>query len=156
MLPDLMNRVVCGMASNLVEEGIRALLEVAPAIAQHTNIAQDWYINIGNMLTSPVCQVSVRRTGGKAPNPKWNIDYPSVQVRVRGSANDYLGAAQKARDIKDRLLGLPSQDVNGDRWTAVNMIGDITPMPDDKNGNPEWVLNFALIIEPSVTGNRST
>lgn len=140
--------------SKTPEEGIRDLL-VAAQIGTF-NATSGWSIVIGRFIDAPNTQIAIVGTGGKAPNPKWNIDYPSVQVRVRGNNSGYVEARQKARDIKDLLLGLPSQDVNGDRWTAVNMIGDITQTGFDQKERPVFAVNFALIIEPSVTGNRET
>lgn len=138
-----------------VTQGIKDLL-VGASIGVFPPDTGDWIINIGRLTDEQDQMIAVSRAGGKAPNPKWNIDFPSVQVRVRGGKNGYLAAEQKARNVKDCLLGLPSQDLNGDRWTAINMIGDIAPMGWDPNDRPIFALNFALIIEPAVAGNRST
>lgn len=109
-----------------------------------------WQIGIGQTLDAPDRFITVRKTGGSPANPRWLIDYPSVQVMVRGNENAYLEAETKAQQIKDVLLALPSQDLNGDRWVQVNMIGDIVDIgydPEDKR--PSFSLNFALIIEPA-------
>lgn len=143
------------MSSYTVEEGLRDLLVNAGVGAFNANTG--WSIIIGTLVdTGPDTVICINQTGGKAPNPKYNIDYPSAQVRVRGISSGWIAARQKARDVKDALLGLPSQTINGDRWDAINMIGDITPMGIDANGRPSFVVNFSLIIEPAVTGNRLT
>lgn len=142
------------MVDKTPEEGIVTLLENASVGVFNSN--EDWSIVIGTTIDQPDNLISVMGTSGKAPNPMWNIDFPSVQVKVRGANSNYVAARQKARDIKDALLGLPSQNVNGDRWTAINMIGDITPIGNDAKQRPMFTINFALIIEPTAAGNRLT
>ena len=40
----------------------------------------------------PDTTITLFDTGGFSPNPKWIIDEPSVQIRVRGSPNGYQAA----------------------------------------------------------------
>ena len=103
---------------------------------------------VGKMPEDPDAAVSVMRAGGENASPKWLLDRPSMQVRIRGDKNGYIAAETKAQTVKDALLGLPSQDVNGDRWVQVNMIGDIVPLGFDDENRPKFSLNWALIIEP--------
>ena len=105
---------------------------------------------VGKMPEDPDAAVSVMRSGGKSANPKWLLDEPSMQVRVRGEINGYVDAEAKAQAVKDALLGLPSQDINGDRWVQVNMIGDIVPLGFDEQNRAMFSLNWGLIIEPAA------
>lgn len=134
--------------SPTVADGVKGLL-IAANVGQ-SNPAVDWFVSIGQSIAKPSNLISIMETGGKQPNPAWSIDYPSVQVRVRGGANNYIAAREKIRNVKDALLGLPSQTISGDRWTAINAIGDIAYMGNDANDLPSFVMNFALIIEPAV------
>lgn len=141
----------------LIVTGIKDLLERSPAIGSfNSTTATGWSIVYGKVIDFPDQLIIINRSGGKNPNPKWNLDYPSVQIKVRGKNSDYAGGEGKAQAIKDRLLGLPSQDINGDRWTAIYLIADITSLGYDLKERPMWVLNFSLIIEPSSTGNRQS
>lgn len=99
--------------------------------------------------------IGIINTGGKVPNPKWAIDYPSVQVMLRGNQNDSAAAVAMAQKVKDALLGFSSATVNGDRIDAINMIGDITSLGFDENNCPMFSVNFSLIVEPANTGNRA-
>ncbi len=134
------------------EDGIKTLLVAANVgvFAATTG----WSIQIGRIVDEPDTQIVIFATGGKPSEPKLAIDYPSVQVLVRGSANGYEAARQKIIDVKNALLGLPSQTVNGDRWDSVLAIGDIKSMGYDQKQRPSFVMNFSLIIEPATTGYR--
>lgn len=117
-----------------------------------------WSLHLSKMpdTGSPDNVIGFFDTGGTASNPKWLIDYPSVQVRVRAGRGDYREAWAKARAVKDALLGLPSQDVDDKRLVAVNMIGDIAFLGYDKRDRPQFSLNFALITEPNTGTNRTS
>ncbi len=116
--------------------------------------AADWAIYIGAMPDKPDAAIGIFNTGGSAPNPQWLIDFPSIQVRIRGNEGSYEDAYTKCIAIKSILLGLPSQDINGDRWVSVSGIGDITELGRDQNKRPEFSVNFALIIEPATGAHR--
>lgn len=131
-----------------VAEGIRDLL-VAASIGTF-NASSGWSIHIGREPTTPNKAITIARTGGLPSNPAYLLDFPNVQVRVRGSASGYQEAEQKIRDIKDTLLGLPSQDLNGDRWVSITQLTDIVHIGFDESNRPLFTVNFALIIEPAT------
>lgn len=109
-----------------------------------------WSIAVGKQPDAPNTVVTVVRTGGTAPSPKWLLDFPKLQVRVRGAPGDYQGAVAKAQAVKEALLGLPSQDLSGDRWVSVTMASDINTLGWDESNRPMFSLNFSLIIEPAA------
>ncbi len=133
-------------------EGIRDLL-VAAGIGVFAD-QSDWGIYISKQPDNPEAVVTIYDSGGTASNPQFAVDFPSVQVRVRGRPNGYIEARNKCVDIKNALLGLPSQDLNGDRWVSISMIGDINALGYDQNQRPMLTTNYSLIIEPTSTGNR--
>lgn len=116
----------------------------------------DWAIYIGVKPIAPLRVIVITDSGGNTPDPRWLLDYPKVQVSVSGSASDYQACMLKCQQIKQILLGLPSQDLNGDRWVSVLMAGDFAFVGFDTNRQPEFVGNFSLIIEPAqaATDNR--
>src|SRR5690606_5849257 len=111
---------------------------------------------IGKEPHQPDQAVVITRTGGLPPDPKWLLDYPKYQIRVRGAKDNYAQALSKAEDIKDVLLGIDSQDINGDRLVSVTMTSDIAFIGYDENDRPHFSLNFRLITEPapSALSNR--
>ena len=102
----------------------------------------------------PDTVITTYNSGGLPPNPKWLLDYPSVQVRIRGAVGGYLASRSKAQEVKDALLGIPSQDVGADRLVAINGEGDILDIAQDDNRRPLHTVNFTMIIEPATGTNR--
>jgi len=117
--------------------------------------ASGWQIEIGRMPSTPDQVILIMDTGGLTPNPKWLLDFPSVQVVVRGKVGGYLNTFNEAKAVKDILLGAPSQNLQGDRWVAVNMAGDMGFIGPDENERPTFSMNFALIIEPQSVPNSN-
>ena len=122
--------------------------------------AGDWRLYIGKQPTSPDRVITIYDAPGLAPNPKWLLDYPSVQIRIRGGQNDYVVASRKAVEVRNRLLGResynayvanPAPDNGKDRVVAINAIGDISSVGWDDSQRPEFVFNLAMIVEPSPT-----
>lgn len=136
-----------------IQEGIRDLL-VAGAVGAF-NATDGWNICISRFMDKPDTSIVIRRTGGMTPNPKWLIDYPSIQVIVRGSPSGAQAAEDKVQEVKDALLGLPSQDLNGDRWVQINMLGDYVDIGQDELHRPRFSVNFHLIIEPAASADTN-
>jgi len=99
--------------------------------------------------------VVISDTGGREPNPKWLIDYPTLQVMVRGNTSGYLATFVEAKAVKDLLLGITSFNLNGDRWVSVTQNGDLAYIGRDEKMRPLFSVNFALIIEPQVVTNSN-
>ena len=113
-----------------------------------------WSITVGNLPVSPNTAIAVEQTGGFPSNPKYLLDYPNIQVLVRGAPNGYVEAKAKILAVKDALLGLPTQVVNGDKWVMVKALGDIASLGYDTNNCPIFSMNFTLIVEPATGTNR--
>lgn len=136
----------------LYSEGIKDLLVAEGFLFDGSS---DWSVIIGRKPVEPARCIVIYDAGGKDPNPRWLIDYPNIQIRIRGDVNDYQAAFNKAKEIKSILLGVPSQTLNGDRWNHINMLGDIALMGYDENNRPEFSMNFTLIIEPAQVASDS-
>lgn len=110
----------------------------------------DWAVFIGKQPTSPNRCITLYDAGGLAPNPRWLLDYPQVQIKFRGGPNDYEVVWLKAKEVRDRLLGITSYTAsNNDRIVHVNGIGDVAFTGWDDSVRPEFVTNFRMIIEPA-------
>lgn len=104
----------------------------------------------------PHTVITTYDTGGIPPNPQWLLDEPTCQVRVRGNPNGYVNAFAKALEIKNLLLGLPSQTIGSDRWVSISMLSDITPIGYTEQQQPLLTMNFKMIIEPATGTNRTS
>ena len=99
--------------------------------------------------------VTIYDTGGLDSNPRWLLDYPTIQVMVRGKPGEYQETYAKALEVKNLLLGLPSQNIGDVRWVQVNIRGDIGFIGYDSSRRPEFSVNFQLILEPDPTANSN-
>ncbi len=135
-------------------EGIRDLL-VAAGVGTF-NAPSGWSIHISRMPAKPDTCIVIYDSGGKPSNPKWLLDFPTIQVRVRGDENGYLAAQAKCKAVVDALLGLPSQDINGDRWVMITQLSAPTFLGYEDNKRPQFSINFQLTIEPASGTNRES
>lgn len=108
-----------------------------------------WRLFRDSEPTTPDTSVTVYNSVGRAPNPKYLLDYPSVQVRVRASAAGQDAAFDKLAAIKDALLGRDPATVLGSRLVSITMPGDIMPLGRDDTGRPIYTATFNLIVEPA-------
>ena len=129
--------------------------EAKKLIATHVGIS-GWQTEIGAMPKAPDKVIMISDTGGQDPNPKWLLDFPTIQVMVRGIVSGYLATAREAKAVKDLLLGVTSFTTSeGDRWVSVTQNGDLGFIGRDEVMRPLFSVNFALIIEPQVVANSN-
>lgn len=108
-------------------------------------------IEVSRMPDSPNECITIYDSGGQANNPKWLLDYPTIQVMVRGNPDGYAAAYQKAKDVQDALLGLESQTIGGNRWVSVLAMGGIISLGYDEKNRPSLSMNFRITIEPAAS-----
>jgi len=129
------------MAEFPMSQGIKDLLTAHVAISL-------WAIEISQLPDAPDRVIMISDTGGIEPNPKWQLDFPTVQVMVRGNVSGYLDTWREAKAVKDILLGINAQVINLDRWDGITMNGDLAFIGRDETLRPLFTLNFAIILEP--------
>ena len=94
--------------------------------------------------------VTVFDTGAdQDANPKFLIDYPTIQIRVRGVS--YSTVYDLAYDIREKLLGRPSETLNGFRYDGIWVNGDIISLGKDENKRIMLVCNYRIMRDP-LTG----
>jgi hypothetical protein len=87
---------------------------------------------------------------------KFLIDFPHIQVMVRGDPGGYQAAKAKAQEVLDELHSLPSQDLNGDRWNSIIATSGPAYNGLDQENRPKFSVNFKLIIEPATGTYRQS
>ena len=132
----------------------RDLLVKANVGVFNSNDSTEWSIRVASQPDEPDQCITIYLSGGQNPNPRWKLNFPSIQVRIRGKDAGYVEAYEKAQEVVGALLGIPSQDLNGDRLVLVNQIGDIVPVGYDDDRRPHFTTNFAMIIEPTDDDHR--
>ena len=129
--------------------------EAKKIIATHVS-GSGWQTEIGAMPKTPDDVIMISDTGGLDPNPKWLLDFPTIQIMVRGAVNGYLATVREAKAVKDLILGIDAFTTSeGDRWVSATMNGDLGFIGRDENARPLFTMNFALIIEPQASGNTN-
>lgn len=130
------------------ELGVKDLL-VAAGVGVVTGTT-GWQIKISRTALTPDTQLTIFRTGGREASSHLLLNEVTVQVQVRGSKDGYALAAQKAQDVFDALVGLPSQSVGGDRWDAIYPMGDVNFLQYDESDRPMFTVNLRILIEPAT------
>lgn len=132
----------------MVDEGIKELLAAHVAVS-------GWVAEIGVLPAKPDRVLGILTTGGVEPNPRWLLDFPAAQVTVRAEPGAYVAARNEAYAVKDILLGLTPQEVDGDWWVSITMGSDVAFVGRDENFRPLFTVNFRLIIEPAPNANTN-
>lgn len=95
-------------------------------------------------------------TGGPAANPRWQRDYPRIQIRVKASDEwGYSQAFDVQQQVKDLLLGTdPFTVVNSDMsetlYAGIWSQFDISPLAPDYNKRPILVASYRMVREYSA------
>lgn len=113
-----------------------------------------WNISVGKLPDIPDQSVACVDTGGLSPFPSIALNFPSVQVLVRGKPGDYVGAHDKGRAAIDAVLGKGVTTVGGDEWQGITEIGDLAFIGYDEKNRPIFSANFQIHVEPATTGLR--
>lgn len=117
-------------------------------------IATDLFV--GREPDKTVKTITVFDTGSDQPaEPKWGRDYPTVQVRVRGTARDYNNTWATAESIKDALHSRPPETISGSKYVGIWALGDLIFLTYDESERPVVVANYRMIREYTTTvGHR--
>lgn len=134
-------------------QGFKDLI-VADGVAQH-NVQSGWNISFGRFPDVPDTTILINQVGGSSPFPHLLLNFPSVQVLVRGSKGGYQDARDKISEVVDSLLGIPAQQVGGDWWQGITQLGDFGLIGYDENHRPLFAANFGVIVEPAAGQYRT-
>lgn len=102
--------------------------------------------------------ITVYDTGADQPaEPKWARDYPTVQVRVRGTPRDYSNAWSTAESVKEKLHSRPPETINGVVYVGIWILGDLIFLTYDDSERPIVVANYRIIREHTTNiGHRTS
>lgn len=117
----------------------------------------DWGVYISQEPDQPSRSVTLYDSGGAGDaNPKFLLEEPTIQIRIRGNPDDYTAAYDKANDIRDTLLGRGSTTVNGTLYVGFWQQSDIIYLRRDERDRPIFVSNWRLVREPSSGTHRTS
>lgn len=132
-------------------EGLKDILVDAGVVAGATG----WTWKVGG-LGSGENEIAIIDSGGRGGEVKVAIDYPSVQILVKGAkeAGGYTAAFTKAREVYDALQGIDNPNGVWDELVSCVAVNQPAWLGRDDADRPQFSLNFRLITEPSNQGNR--
>lgn len=119
-------------------------------------IVSPWIAVYGKLSPTPDRQIVFRDVGGRDAEVGLAIDYPSVQILVRGKdgTGGYEEGYAKMVAVRDALLAIPSAPVAYPELTSVTQIGHIQGLGSDDKDRPMWSLNLQLILSFTTSGHR--
>ena len=115
-----------------------------------------WSIHVSQEPEKPDQAITLYDTGSwREPHPALLLDFPSMQVKVRGAPGKYAEAHEKIWSIRELLLGLSPQTINGTYYSGVWVMSDIFHVANDENNRPMLTINFRISREPEqVSGDN--
>lgn len=103
-----------------------------------------WCIYIGTEPSKPDTTVTLYDTTGAEPDYAAAIEYPAIQVRVRGSPYGYPAAYERAKDVRDLLIATNGVMLGGATYSAW-IMGDVAYLATDESQRPIFVANYRLM-----------
>lgn len=75
-----------------------------------------------------------------------DIDIPSLQIRTRGTREEYALTLTRCADIRDLLVGITNTTVNGVTFLRVKPIGTLNSLGLDENRRYQFTANFEVYL----------
>lgn len=138
----------------MVTRPSKGIVDIFNAIAS-SDLA-GWVVTTGSMPNKPDKCITVYDSGGRDPEARLSINYPSIQVVVRASEKEYAAAWDQCDKLKGWIHGI--NEVNAAAYPDLRsclMTGEITDLGRDENNRPSFSMNFRLITMPVPTGGDS-
>lgn len=75
-----------------------------------------------------------------------NVEVPSLQIRVRGTRDEYVATLTRCADIRDLLVGVTNTTVNGVNFLRIKPNGTINSLGLDENRRYQFTANFEVYL----------
>jgi len=103
---------------------------------------------------TPNLCVTLYTNSFNAPNPKFLLNEPSIQIRVRANPLEHSQGYDLIQAIYDKLLGVPPFVLNTTRYTGILAESDIMSLGRDDRDRVIFVGNLRLFVEPLKTNQN--
>ena len=104
-----------------------------------------WALCKAFMPEQPDRVVLLSEYAGNPPQIRADVDYPGLQVRVRGRGWEYGEARDKSEAVRVALHGLGPVSINSRRYVHFEAQQSVTSLGRDANDRPEFTCNFIVI-----------
>jgi hypothetical protein len=120
-----------------------------------SDVFSGWNVELGKLTDKP-WSIGIMDTGGRAPEPRLMINYPTIQFLAQGDAtgDGYPNTWAKLEEIRELILGIPAGPRAYPDLTMCNQTGDISFLGTSDKDFPRFSMNFQLITEPAPVGHR--
>lgn len=128
----------------IIDDVLAAL--VTAGIGQITSDTADWRLRGGYLQALPDRSICIYEAGGPPPEAGQPAQYPKIQIRARGTEDDYVAIRQKMQDIFNLLHSCNAPAVLGPGYVYcyAAQSGPL-PLGQDENRRPELVWGFRLM-----------
>lgn len=111
-----------------------------------------WAFFYGKLPASPDKVITLIDQGGLPGIPNLLVDFPGLQILVRGERGGvgYNTGWVMMRKIRDAVLGMPNHPAEFPELDGVTERGTIVPLGYDDSDRHTWSCNFNLIVEPAA------
>ena len=115
-----------------------------------TLVADGVYIPIfvGSEPPKPDDVITLYNTVGATPNPKFLLDEPTIQLRIRSGS--YNTAYTNLLGVFNLLHGRPAFTVTGTRYVGLIATSNIFEIGKDEKDRTLLAFNMRLIVEPAL------
>jgi len=107
----------------------------------------------GLMPSTPDVCIALYEYGGRAPDTVFgaatiSLEYPRIQIVVRGASHDYDGPRDRAETIYQAVAQVGNQTVNSIRYQTITPLQSPFLLRRDANGRVEIAFNVECVKVP--------
>lgn len=111
-------------------------------------------IFLGQEPDTPNTVITIYDTGGDAPNPKWLLDFPTIQIRSR--SKQYQTAYSNLINCRDIILGIDKLVVSTTTYVGFQQSTGVLGLGKDEKDRYMLSINFNVTREPASGNNRQS
>lgn len=111
-------------------------------------------IFLGQEPDTPNTVITIYDTGGDAPNPKWLLDFPTIQIRSR--SKQYSTAYSNLINCRDIILGIDKLVVSTTTYVGFQQSTGVLGLGKDEKDRYMLSINFNVTREPASGNNRQS
>lgn len=130
----------------ILDDIAAALIAAVPPLGQKTASSTDWFIYEGYMQEAPDRAICIYQAGGRPPETGQPVDYPTIQIKVRGQANDYQAVQAQEAAIYKLLHATAAPILLGSAYVYCYAVqsGPLS-LGQDTNRRPMLARNYRVM-----------
>ena len=116
-----------------------------------------WTFAVGRLPSGPDQVVAIIDSPGPSGFPSISLDFPGIQVMVRGApgSTSYKDTWKKMYQVRDILLGIDNAPVEFPELWGCTERGQPAPLGYDDKDRPQFSWNAQLTVGPVPTADSN-